>query len=122
MKDDDDIVYRRIRPDWVKSFDPLALKSIAFQNLEEDNMSGHLGSILKEHQIPPESLLEGLDGYGLVWISVKELQEFGQEVVPHLDDENDPAHIHVVGKKNTGTKRRMAKAASQNVLVLPEKQ
>ena len=47
MKDDDDIVYRRIRPDWVKSFDPLALKSIAFQNLEGDNMSGHLGSILK---------------------------------------------------------------------------
>ena len=122
MIDDDDVVYRRISPRWVKSLDPLSLKSIAFQNLEGDNMSGHLNSLLEEHGIAPETLLDGLDGYGLVWLSVRELREFGQEVVPHLDSDNHPAHIHVVGKKTTSIKRRMAKSASLNVVVLPDKE
>jgi len=122
MIDDDDIVYRRINPKWVKNFDPFELSSAAFQNLEGDNMSGHSGNLLETHGLTPESLLEGLDGYGLVWLSVKALREqFSQDVVTHLDSENDPAHVHVVGTKGKGTKRGMAKAASLNVCVLPEK-
>lgn len=121
MIDDDDIVYRRIRPNWVKSFEPFALSSEAFQNLEDNNMSGHLDSLLQDNDLTPESLLDGFDGYGLVWLRVKYLRELGQEVVAHIDDEDDPAHVHVSGAKSKGTKRSMARVASENVLVLPDK-
>jgi len=123
MIDDEDIVYRRVNSAWVKSWFPnFELGSVAFQNLDGDNMSGHLGSLLEANDLSPESLLESFEGYGLVWLSVKELRdEFGQEIVVHLDDESDPAHIHVVGKKSKGVKRRMAAAASSNVHTLPTK-
>ena len=121
MIDDDDIVYRRINPHWVKSFEPFILSTAAFQNMEGLNMSGHLGRFLDEHELTPESLLEGHDGYGLVWLSVKELRDLGQDVVAYIDDEDDPAHVHISGNKSKSTKKSMANAFSENVLVLPVK-
>lgn len=118
----DEILLRRIRPDWVEpaaeSPNGVALRSIAFQNLDEDKqfMSSHLLTILQSLGLPAESILNGHPGYGLVQYTAGYARAAGQAIVrdPKPDD---PAHMHVVGPKGKGWRRRFATGCT--ILVCP---
>lgn len=67
---DDDILLRRITPEWVKNAHDPQLRSVssaAAQNQPgHEAMSAHLASVLDEQGIPYKSMLEGFPGYGLI--------------------------------------------------------
>ena len=119
---DDEILLRRIRPDWVEpapgSPNGVAIKSIAFQNLDEGKqlMSSHLLTILQNLGLLPESVLNGHPGYGLVQYTAGYARAAGQVIVRDPRP-GDPAHMHVVGPKSKGWRRRFATGCI--VLVCP---
>ncbi len=54
--------------------------------------------------------MRGHEGYGLVALTVEELEAAGQTLVP-MPTDDDPFHAEVVGTKSKATKRELAKTA-----------
>ncbi len=82
-------------------------------------MSGHLQSLLEANDLDWTTVLNGHDGYGLVSFTVKELKDLNQAIEPILEDKDDPAHIHVAGKKTGSIKKKLAAIGSNNVVQMP---
>lgn len=58
----------------------------------------------------PMEVLEGHEGYGLVALTIEDLIEVGQVLVPDPLPE-EPDHAVVVGRKTDGRMKTMAKAS-----------
>ncbi|MEQ8205310.1 MAG: hypothetical protein RIA65_03975 [Woeseia sp.] len=118
---DNDLVYRRINPEWmIWDDDPPRITSAAFQNMDGDKMSANLQSILEDAGQSVDDLIRDWPGYGVAAISVRKMSELGQsiELAP---ESNDISHIHVVGKKSRSIKKKLAASASDSVWVYPRK-
>jgi hypothetical protein len=118
---DEDVILRRIRPDW---FVPDATKpqgvdvtSQAFQNLIDDMMSVHVLRILEANGLTAESVLAGHDGYGLVQFTARYARDAGQEIELDPQPPDDPAHAHMVGDKSKSWRKRFAKGVQ--IVVYP---
>lgn len=59
---------------------------------------------------PPQEVIAGYEGWGLVSLRVEDLIAFGQRAVPEPLPE-EPDHVHVIGPKTDITRRQMAKSA-----------
>lgn len=103
---DDEVLLRRISPDWYHPENSKPVSTQAFQNLEGDAMSVHLQGVLTEHGLPPESTLDGHAGYGLVALLVGDVRTLGQIVVRD-GTPDDPAHAHLIGKKSNSIRKKL---------------
>ena len=59
----------------------------------------------------PATILEGLDGFGVVALSIADLEEHGQVLVAD-PIEGEPDHALVVGAKSSSRMRGLSKACS----------
>ena len=57
----------------------------------------------------PDVALAGHEGCALFEFTAKEARELGWDVVPATDNDTNPAHFYVKGKKKTGKKRKIAR-------------
>jgi len=135
---DDCILFRRIRPDWVRwnQTGPNGqwprITSQAFQDYNEPMaermgcpapaMSVALAHVLEASGHLPEALLVGFPGYGLASITVKDARDAGQGVTLWATSE-EPWHGLVFGLvvqiKSPGT--RSILAATAVWLILPSR-
>ena len=97
---DADDLYRRIHPSQVKDG---KLTSAAFK---DPQLSVDLARLTT-----PQRSLSGHPSYGLASITALLARSLGQEVV-HNPLEVNPAHALVIGNKNLGTARSLARSAT----------
>lgn len=106
---DDCVVYRLIKPEWVKETDQGERPSSqAFTNTREDaRMSIYLKDTMDNEGKKIEDLLEQRPGYRAVWFYASELRELGQEIA--RDDQLDfPGHAlveHLGGRNRSQSVR-----------------
>jgi hypothetical protein len=78
-------------------------------------MSGYLDSAVSELGLARRDVLSGHEGFFLVGLGVQVLLDEEQAVVRDPIEPPthpcDPAHVAVTGKKGSGRRRRLAKAA-----------
>jgi hypothetical protein len=105
-------LYRRIPPQWVvldENLGRVRPTSQAFQNSPNGTpMSVALSDVLFELGRTPESLLTGLEGFGLASITAGLARGCGQGIKRDPTPE-EPAHALVFGKKTASVKNRFAK-------------
>lgn len=103
---DDEILYRRINPDWMRDG---ALTSQAFQNYPgHDAFSIHIDGKLGDMEA--SDLLDDFPGYKLALFKAGDARALDQGVT-HVPEPDDPSHGHVNGKKSKPTKRNLARIA-----------
>ena len=108
-------VLRRIPPGrFVEDRDGPRPQSDNFSN--HDDGTGTSVDIMVEG-FDPLAQLDGLDGYGLVSISVLNIRNAGLGIVPDPLPDN-PHHANLQGKKTRGVKRQLALSAEW--IVMPE--
>ncbi len=121
--DDEDLIYRRIPPGSMvpdENYGGDRLMSNCFQNYRrEDRLSGASLALLNRYQMNPHDLLVGHEGFGLTFITVGQLTEEFQQTIEHDPLPDNPAHVHVIGAKNKTRQKRMAYAATPNIIILP---
>lgn len=77
-----------------------------------------MSAVIARADRPPQEVIAGYEGYGLVSLRVQDLIAFGQRAVPEPLPE-EPDHVHVIGLKTDITRRQMAKSA---IWVIPPPQ
>ncbi|MCH8844244.1 MAG: hypothetical protein IID61_14890 [SAR324 cluster bacterium] len=108
--DDASEVWRRIPPNHFYYDEDLRLvrpQSSAFCN-HPDSSPMSVVLVEKGRNIDRAKVLEGHGGYGLVSFSVGFARSLGQGVTREPTS-HEPDHAHVVGKKTTSIKRKLAK-------------
>ena len=102
------VVLRRIPPGRIVS-DGLDQRPQSGNFSNHPDGTGTSVSILAEGRDPLD-VLEGLEGFGLVKLTVKDIRDAELGIVHHpLPD--DPLHAHIQGSKTTARKRRLAMAS-----------
>ncbi len=112
---DADPLWRRIPP---RHFVPdenrggMRPSSAAFEDHPNGTpMSVVLGKEVLAANRGPESVLTGLDGYGLVEFTAGLARESGQSVI-RAPTQQEPAHAEVVGKKTGSVRRKLARSST----------
>ena len=118
---DDDELLRRLHPRWiVRTTDPPKISSAAFQNFKGfEKLSANLGSLMTQYTQTWSDLLAGMPGYGIAGLSVGTARQHGQGV-EKSPEPNDPSHVHVEGPKPKSVQKKLAKAATENILKWPD--
>lgn len=117
---DDDELLRRLHPRWIVWADPPKISSAAFQNQKGlEKLSANLGSLMTQNAQTWEDLIAGMPDYGVASLSVGTARQHGQGV-EKSPEPNDPSHVHVEGPKPKSVQRKLAKAATGNVLKWPD--
>src|SRR5690242_7589464 len=109
---DDDYVFRRI-PQKQRVSDPKAPGGVRPNSGAFDDSSdgSPLSMTLASQCADPASLVSGMEGAGVVRVSVSELRKLGQGFVRD-PTEQDPAHVLVFGNKPRSFGRKVAQAAT----------
>jgi hypothetical protein len=106
-------LWRRVHPDWIV-FDAnvgrARLSSQAFQNLVDDKLSVLLEEIVRAGGRTPLDVLAQYSGYCLASFSVGFARQY-QQIVVRAPEPDEPAHCHLIGKKNKSVQRALAKQA-----------
>jgi hypothetical protein len=113
---DDEVLLRRITPDWADLDDSLGTvrpTSQAFQGHRgSGRMSVHIASVLSQLDLAWESVVERMPGYGIVSLTAGEVRAAGLGV--RLDPlPEDPSHGVVSGDlKKRSVRKQLREAAS----------
>ncbi len=117
---DDDELLRRLHPRWIVWSDPPKISSAAFQNARGfEKLSANLGSLMTQYAQTWQDLLAAMPDYGIASLSVSTARAHGQGI-EKAPKPNDPSHVHVEGAKPKPVQRKLAKAATDNVLKWPD--
>ena len=104
---------RRIVPGWLvldKNTGEVRPSSQPFQNQRGHSaISVYLRQVLDENGLPPESVLEGHEGYSLASITAGLARKYNQGIM--RNPEPHPAHAEVFGEKPNSVRRGFAKNA-----------
>jgi hypothetical protein len=109
---DQERLLRRAYPDAIRFDEKLqcyTISSAVFADRNTDGMevSVNLESVLKEYNLPPESILAGHEGFGLIALTAGNARSC-QQIVYRDPLENNPSHALIVGNKTRSLKRKMA--------------
>lgn len=110
---DDDLVYRRIGPQWVKEDERRSFSSAAFDDSSKDDaMSVFLKSKVDDLGLTFDSILEGYEDCGVAELRVGDIRAAGMGV--HYDGD-PPGHGLVINvqrrRKSKADKKRLRDAA-----------
>ena len=110
---DTESLLRRIFPGWLvfdKNIGQVRLSSQAFQNQRGHTaISVYLRQVLDENGLPPETVLDGHEGYSLASITAGLARKYNQGIM--RNPEPHPAHAEVFGEKPASVRKAFAKNA-----------
>ena len=108
----EDILLRRIMPDWWRfdqNLNAVRPSSQAFNDHRSGTaMSVHLLTVLEKHGAEANAVLDGLPGFALAAITAGLVRQWGQGV-RRAPLAGDPAHAEVFGKKTQAVRRALAR-------------
>jgi hypothetical protein len=116
---DDSLLLRRIPAQpktfivWNNNEKRWAVSSQAFKNSKQNPiaMSVNLQCVLDEHGLPPDSVIQDPDRYGLAAVPASLVRAHNQ-AVKREPEPGDPSHAHVPGEKPGAVQRALAAAAT----------
>lgn len=117
----DDVLWRRINPDWIvpdHNRGGRRITSQAFQNLRNDQLSVLHAKTVESDGRTATDVLEGFEDYALAGVTAGFARELGQAIVRAPEPE-EKAHCHMIGRKTQSVKKKLAKEASSAWVVQP---
>jgi hypothetical protein len=107
----DEVLLRRLQPDWIVpgNHGRMRIASAAFKHEE---MSILFYMLLQSQGRSVQDALSGNSDKSLCSITAGLARDLGQSVVYDVDPPHDPAHGLVVGKKTKGVANRFAREAT----------
>jgi hypothetical protein len=97
---------------WDDNIGEERISSAAF----DDDKDGPMSVFIGEECGGTAAVLENHDGYGLAFITALLARDCGQRLVR---TPSPPGHVHVIGKKTDGMRKRFARFASDHWIVRP---
>lgn len=117
---DDEILLRRVAPEQMANEGgELRVSSNAFHDITDQQTGARAVSVFVESRVLSlgvslPQVLEDLEGFGLVAITVREIRDLGLGVTWAPNDLSlGAAHAHLNGNKNRPVRRRLALASRQ---------
>jgi hypothetical protein len=115
----DSRAFRRIAPAWYVT-DGSGYRRVSSQAFQDKDgaVSVGLECIMAELRLPPDRCLQGHAGYGLTGLGLGFIGGLGLET-RHEPTTAEAWHGGIHGKKTGGIRSKLAKAATEGLIVLP---
>ena len=109
----DEILWRRIHPDWIvpdQNTGRPRVSSAAFDNSSDGTPTSiHLAVVALHHGNSADIILESFPRYSMAALTAGNARNVGQGVLP-APQNNDPSHGYIAGEKTKRVKRSLAGA------------